>query len=213
MIGAGVVSASWGYALGREALKGVSQPDARPSSQPSSPRGNAPRRDEVLILPEEDILEDVRSRMSGEARSEAPSNGNKALGADLPSDPNQAATLVSNAEAGFPIVGSDQNVTLEVRSTRQQGSSLVLDVSLQNAGSRPVKFLYSFMNITDNQGRAFSANTEGLPGELPADSQAFSGVVSIPIALLDDSENLSLSLTDYPDQQLQLQLSDIPVVR
>ena len=58
-----------------------------------------------------------------------------------------------------------------------------------------------------------SAITEGLPGELPADGQEFSGTVSIPTALLEDSKKLSLTLTDYPDQKLQLKMSEIPVVR
>ncbi|NJL23691.1 MAG: hypothetical protein HC895_27475, partial [Leptolyngbyaceae cyanobacterium SM1_3_5] len=30
MVGAGVVSAAWGYAVGGEALKGVTQPNGRP---------------------------------------------------------------------------------------------------------------------------------------------------------------------------------------
>lgn len=69
------------------------------------------------------------------------------------------------------------------------------------------------MNVTDDQGRAFSANTEGLPGQLPPNSDAFTGTVSIPTALLGDARSLSLTLTDYPNQQLQLQVTDIPIAR
>lgn len=104
-------------------------------------------------------------------------------------------------------------MTLEVRSASQQGGSLLLNVSMKNEGSSAVRFLYSFLNITDDQGRALSAITEGLPGELPANGEEFSGTVSIPTALLENSQKISLTLTDYPDQKLQLKMSDIPVVR
>jgi hypothetical protein len=104
-------------------------------------------------------------------------------------------------------------VTLEVRSASQQGGSLLLNVSLKNDGANAVRFLYSFLNVTDDQGRALSAITEGLPGELPPNGQEFSGTVSIPTALLENAKRLSLTLTDYPDQKLQLKMSEIPVVR
>jgi hypothetical protein len=84
---------------------------------------------------------------------------------------------------------------------------------MKNDGSNPVRFLYSFLNVTDDQGRALSAITEGLPGELPANSQEFTGTVSIPTALLEDAKKLSLTLTDYPDQKLQLKMAEIPVNR
>ena len=63
------------------------------------------------------------------------------------------------------------------------------------------------------QGRALSAITEGLPGELPPDGQEYNGTVSIPSALIENAQKLSLTLTDYPDQRLQLKMSEIPVAR
>lgn len=89
----------------------------------------------------------------------------------------------------------------------------MIDVSLKNDSDRSVQFLYSFLNVTDERGRALSATTEGLPGELPANQQKSSGTIKISTALLDDAEKLSLTLTDYPDQRLQLQISGIPVVK
>ncbi|MBW4653670.1 MAG: hypothetical protein KME20_11635 [Kaiparowitsia implicata GSE-PSE-MK54-09C] len=62
MVGAGVVSAAWGYALGREALKGVTQPDVRPTVL--SEGESQARTDDVLIIPEEKILEDVKARVN-----------------------------------------------------------------------------------------------------------------------------------------------------
>jgi hypothetical protein len=226
MIAAGVVSGSWGFAIGREALKGVTQPDSRPRQGGNITQGNTPHRQQLMLLKEEDILKNVKARTSGRAA------------ADLPSDPNQAQTIsdrtktaievvdssspdktASNREAvdqptaNFPLSSENQGMRLEVRSVRQQNGYLLLDVSLQNSGSRSVQFLYSFMNVTDNQGRAFTANTEGLPRRVPPNRQPFSGTVSIPAALLTDAQTLSLNLTDYPNQQLQLQVSGIPVVR
>lgn len=89
----------------------------------------------------------------------------------------------------------------------------MLNVRLKNEGGDAVRFLYSFLNVTDNQGRALSAITDGLPGELPATGEEFSGTVSIPSALLEDAKTLSLTLTDYPDQKLQLKMSEIPIAR
>jgi hypothetical protein len=67
MIGAGVVSASWGFTLGREALTGVRQPDARPTSgTPSASQQSASgHHGDVMLAKEAEILEKVKTRMSG----------------------------------------------------------------------------------------------------------------------------------------------------
>lgn len=70
MVAAGVVSAAWGYALGREALQGITQPDVRPASNVGESDGNPPHRDELILLKEADILEDVEARMNGNAAVE-----------------------------------------------------------------------------------------------------------------------------------------------
>jgi hypothetical protein len=82
---------------------------------------------------------------------------------------------------------------------------------MQNKGNESIRFLYSFLDISDDKGRTLSAITEGLPAELPAKGSVFKGTISIPTALLDDVKQISLSLTDYPAQKLKLQLSDIPI--
>jgi hypothetical protein len=84
-------------------------------------------------------------------------------------------------------------------------------VKMQNKGKDSVRFLYSFLDVTDDKGRTLSASTEGLPAELPANGPSFSGIVSIPTALLDDVNKISLALTDYPAQKLKLEVLDIPV--
>ncbi|MFN9401874.1 MAG: hypothetical protein ACK57T_19325, partial [Dolichospermum sp.] len=98
-----------------------------------------------------------------------------------------------------------------VQSVRYSGGDLLLRVNMQNKGPDSVRFLYSFLDITDDKGRTLSGITEGLPAELPAKGAEVKGTISIPTALLDDVKQISLSLTDYPAQRLKLQLSDIPV--
>lgn len=215
MIGAGVVSAAVGYRLGREALKGITQPDTRPTSNMARRNTNASGTQHVVILKEADILADVKARMEGKVTPEAEPQNNQPAATPESSDSssNPEGNSTTKAMALLPLSSSDQGVTLEVRSTRRQGAMLVLDVALRNDGLQPVEFLYSFMNVKDDQGQALSASTEGLPSELPPESNTFSGEVRIPSALVGESEKLSLSLTDYPNQQLQLNLAGIPVVQ
>jgi hypothetical protein len=202
MIGAGVISASWGYTLGREALKGITQPDTRPGSTLGDTQ-NSPshRREELVLLKEEEILKQVKARINQETASPGEQPQSKAS--------PEASPSLSPVEVTASV--QDQDVNFQVTNVRQEGDSLVLDVSLQNNGSTPVRFLYSFLTITDNQGRTLDGSTDGLPGELLPNGEAVSGVVRIPVALLDGVGRLSLSLTDYPNQSLKLEVADIPV--
>lgn len=209
MFGAGVVSAAFGFAIGREALKGITQPDIRPNS--NGGRSPAPaRRDEVVLLRESDILAKVKARMEGGA-TKSPAATEKVENNNRNSGTNENTN--DNAQTKLPLTNQNRGVTLAVNSVREQSGNLVMNVSLRNEQNQAVQFLYSFLNVVDDKGRALSANTEGLPTEVPANSQTFSGTVSIPTALLENSKQLSLTLTDYPDQRLQLQISGIPVMK
>ncbi len=230
MLGAGFVSAMWGFTLGHEALKGVTQPDVRPTKKLADNQQTTSGKEGVSILREEDILTRVKAYINGRGNDSKPENkasktDNEQSNNSSQSDDNQLASsetdpltpqaslASTNSNLKLPIKSQDRGVTLEIRSANQQGGSLLLNVSLKNQSTDAVRFLYSFLNITDNQGRPLSAITEGLPGELPANGQEFSGTVSIPSALLEDAKTLSLTLTDYPDQKLQLKMSEIPVAR
>ncbi|HIK54466.1 MAG TPA: hypothetical protein IGS37_04815 [Synechococcales cyanobacterium M55_K2018_004] len=203
MMGAGFVSASLGYALGREALKGITQPDLRPTAVGEANKKKAAHQ-AMMIVPEEKILADVQARISGKPASPA---------AVAPVAPSPTPQVTPPSNGNFPISSEVQGVTLQVLNAQKQGDVLLLNVSLQNSSNTPVKFLYSSLSLTDNQGKMFNANTEGLPGELPPGGEVFAGTISIPLALLAGSETLSLTLMDYPDQQLKFELSGIPVVR
>lgn len=65
MIGAGVTSASVGYQLGRDALKGITQPDARPLNKLSDSQGKPVRREGLTFLKESEILSNVKAQMQG----------------------------------------------------------------------------------------------------------------------------------------------------
>ena len=216
MIGAGSVSALWGFTLGHEALDGVTQPDTNPTKKLA---GNQPTTDKhkgLIILSERDILVQVYDQIYGKGQKDKTVAQEKKQSSE---DQKPQESFIkspdeqkSSSAAKFPIKGQDQGVTLEVVEVSQQGGSLLLDVNLKNDGRKAVRFLYSFLDVRDDQGRALSAITDGLPGELPANGDIFSGTVRIPTALLDDAKKISLTLTDYPDQKLQLKLSQIPVV-
>lgn len=63
MFGAGIVSSSWGYALGRQALTGVRQPETRPSNATAANRSGESQR-ELVLLDETKIIEEVETRIS-----------------------------------------------------------------------------------------------------------------------------------------------------
>lgn len=65
MVGAGIVSSSWGYALGRQALMGVRQPDTRPASSAASNQAIPNAGHRAILRDEQEIITDVEARMSG----------------------------------------------------------------------------------------------------------------------------------------------------
>jgi len=222
MLSAGFVSAMWGFAIGHEALQGVTQPDVRPTKKLAGSQSTSSSKEGLSLLKEKDILTNVDAYIRGKGQNTSTEQEQSSQSSQTENSQQSASGQIFSRQATFtstnnslelPVKTQDQGVTLEVRSASQQGGSLSLDVKLRNDGPADVRFLYSFLNVTDDRGRALSAITEGLPGELPANGQEFSGTVSIPVALLDESEKLSITLTDYPDQKLQLKTSEIPVVR
>lgn len=84
MIGAGVVSGSWGYILGREALRGITQPETRPGQLADTDGESAPRSG-LTILNEDEIINDVRARMAGNTPTAAVNTPTTAI-TDRPTD-------------------------------------------------------------------------------------------------------------------------------
>lgn len=211
MLGAGYMSAIWGLTIGLEALKGVNQPDARPTNKIKLRKRNSQQQNATVMLKEEDIITNVNARIEGKGKKVKPE---KPQLEKQSSKQSSQVTLVADVESlqpGFPRVHKTQGVTLEVRSARFSGGSLRLKVNFKNEGDKTVRFSSSFLDVADDRGQALSANTEGLPWELPPNGKIFPSTVSISSALLDDVKKVSMTLTDYPEQQLRLQMVDIPV--
>ncbi len=211
MVGSGYVSSMLAYGIGHEALKSVTKPDARPATKIKTRKPTWQKEGAVVMLKEQDIINTVKARISGKGKKVRPQKVRQSTQSSNTVAPK--AQLVATKETpqpGFPISTTNQDVTLSVTSARYSGGALVLKLNIKNKGDRTVRFLYSFMDVTDDRGRTLSANTEGLPEELPPDGNN-TGTISIPAALLDDVKKLSLQLTDYPEQQLQLLIANIPV--
>jgi hypothetical protein len=204
MLGAGVFTATWGYAIGREALKGITQPDSRPTNRGTAKNSNG--REELVMLKEEDIIKSVKEKINSTSRAGSP---NASSGSNASPQAKSDSGTVKGAK--LPILARSNDVAMEVTGIRKQSDSLVLDVAMKNDGGQGVKFLYSFLNVTDDKGRLIVAETTGLPSELPAKSDRFTGTISIPTSMLDDAQKLSIQLSDYPDQKLQLKMADIPI--
>ena len=113
----------------------------------------------------------------------------------------------------FPMKSQEKGVTLEVLSVRKQGESVLLNVKLKNEGANSLRFLDNSLNVKDERDRTLFKTTDGLPQELPANGQEFSGTVTVPTALWEGARTLSLTLTDYPAGKLQLKIPEIPIAR
>ncbi|MDF5722426.1 MAG: hypothetical protein PUP91_18440 [Rhizonema sp. PD37] len=216
MLGAGSVSAFLGFNVGSKALKGVTSPDARPTTKFANSKATSPQHGGLVFLNEQEILKTVKARIEGKtkadkSRSSDDDDEDKSKKKALEKKPQQVAE--EKPQVGFPVAAQSEGISLSVQSTRYSGAALLLNVKMQNKGKDSVHFLYSFLDVTDDKGRTLSASTDGLPAELPANGPIFSGTISIPTALLDDVKRLSLALTDYPAQKLRLEVSDIPVAR
>jgi hypothetical protein len=213
MLGAGSVSAFLGFTMGSAALKGVSSPDSRPTTKFGSNK-NRVQQVGITLLNEKEIIENTKARIQENKNSPTKNNNNEKTKNQPKKQENSQTSqnfIEEKLEPGFPVVSESEGVTMSVRSVRYSGGDLLLNVKMQNQSDETVRFLYSFLDVSDDKGRTLSAITEGLPAELPANGPTFTGTISIPTALLDDVGSISLALTDYPAQKLKLRLSDIPV--
>ena len=203
MLVAGSGSAYLSYRMGEEALKGVTQPDVS-SDQSLKKEKIVGNYKGLKLISEREILVNVYNLTHGTKKSY-----NSAKKAE------KSKQLIDSQQnhAFVPIRDQADGVSMEVVKSQQQGNSLLLDVTLRNEGSKAVRFLYSFLDVRDDRGRALSAISDGLPGELPANGEKFSGTLRIPTVLLDNAQKISVTLTDYPEQKLELKLKDIPVTR
>ncbi len=201
----GSISAKIAYELGQEAIKGVKQPESNPLKKLGLNNvNNNNNNQKSKFISEKEILVKVYDFVYYEGNIPGKDNNNNEDGSFI-SIPGE------EEKSPFPVSTTDENVVMTVERMTRQGGALLLDLSLTNKSTEKVEFLYSFMDIRDPQNRALSGITDGLPRQIPPNGQAYSGTVRIPISLLETSEKISLSLTDYPSQEVNLTIMDIPI--
>lgn len=213
MLGAGSVSAFWGFTLGSAALQGVSTPDSRPTNKFANTKANSSQQGGVIMLKEKEILKAVKARIEGKTKTATRKRKNNKKKSKQQKKKTASIKKKEKFQAGFPIKAKSEGVSLSVQSARFSGGALELQVKMQNQSTQTARFLYTFLDVTDDKGRTLSASTEGLPAELPPEGPIYTGRVIVPTALLNDVQRISLTLTDYPAQKLRLTVSDIPVER
>ncbi|NJN73734.1 MAG: hypothetical protein HC799_13465 [Limnothrix sp. RL_2_0] len=220
MVGAGTVSALYGFTLGYGALQGVKQPEGNPSQQlvrnrpADSPN---PQNNNIELVSEREVIvavyDKIYAKEQGLKEQAAPQP--KSSFVKLP----DGKTITPNAEeiaavsSPFPLATEVEDISLAVNDVRSLGSYLVMDVTLQNSSRESIRFLYNFLELKDQDGRLLSAQTEGLPGEIPANNQEYVGTIRIPTVLVEEIDSISLHLSDYPSQEITLEILDIPMVR
>lgn len=124
MIGAGVVSGSWGYTLGREALRGVTQPETRPGHVGVSDGESAPQSG-LAILNEEELINNAKSRMAGNTPTAA-----------VPSPVSDPPASSQREPSSEPVVGVEERLE-EDRGT----SDALVDESVDGQAVTPVNNL------------------------------------------------------------------------
>ena len=211
MLAGGSASAYIGYLMGSEALKVVTQPDSNSQESVSKSKAKSGSHKGLKIIEEREILVNVYDHIYNQTKK---NNQSKQSATKSKSILAKKEGKNQNTPSGFvPIKDSDGGVTIEVSQAIFQGSSLILGVKLKNESPNSVRFLYSFMDVRDDQNRSLSTITEGLPSELPANGQEFQGNLIVPRSLLNNSRNISLTLKDYPEQELELKLENISVTK
>ncbi len=202
IVGAGAGSAYMGYRLGAEALKGVSQPEDNPTRKLGNRQKAYSKPKEFQPLNERAILVRVYDHIH---------NHNKKGNKEENSANNKASEPSASQSRQLPLATTDQDVTLQVVNVTPEADNLILSVNLTNDGGEAVQFLYSFLEVKNEQGETIGATVEGLPETLPANGKSIEGIVKIPLSLVSEQSTLSLSLTDYPEQKRKLMIKDIPL--
>lgn len=202
MLIAGSLSAVAGYFFGRESLRGVTQPVVNPILGDVNSNAEALGQRQTL-LKEGDIIAQVEKITKVKPKPATSPTPDASPSPEVSDDPSAAP--------GFPRTVTDQGVKLTINTVTRASGNLVLDVTLQNESPHNLQFSYTFLDVISDDGTSLIAITQGLPTELPADSDPFSGTIQIPLVSLDEVKTLSLSLADFPNQDVKLSLKDIPL--
>jgi hypothetical protein len=203
MLTAGIISGVLGFISGHTALKGVTQPDIRPNNNKG---GSNFSTKNLEMLPERDAIASAKKQMG---MDEPKKDVQQAKDAKKQAEAFEKA-VKNDPVAKLPIVREDQGIVMAVKSVATQGNNVKLELTLVNQGSQSVNFGQSTINVTNDRAQGISANTVGLPSNLPANGKEVKITLSIPKNALDKVKTISLQLTDI-DKKLQLEASGIPV--
>jgi hypothetical protein len=213
-LGAGAAAGFLAYKFGSQSLEAIKSPPQSPAQKLPLDNPSAQKSSQGFqIISEKDILVKVYDYVHAQKEARKNKSVNQQSSTSKEETIPQDSPPKSEQKSFLPLRGQDRGVTMEVTDINEQQDSLLLTVNLKNNGQETVKFLYSFLDIKDEQNVSISAIATGLPTELPANGQNFSGQISIPLSLLNDSKKISLSLPDYPEQNLLLQIPAIPILR
>ena len=202
----GSISAKLAYHLGQEAIKGVNPLESNPLKQLDLDSATLANHKKQKFIQEKEILVRVYDFIYHGGVENIPT-------ASENDDEDSFIRLPEEEQTVFPISSSDNGVTMRVQKATKKGGTLLLDLDLTNKSTEKVEFLYDLLDIRDSENNYLTGIADGLPRKIPPDGQVYSGKVRIPISLLDSSEKISLSLTDYPNQEIKLTILDIPVKR
>jgi hypothetical protein len=212
----GTASAIVGYFFGYQSLKGVTQPDKNPFLGADASGQQYPRQGNQFVS-EQDIIAQVEKQIKGGNKAQKDAKKESAENKDKDKDKEKGATASSSPSPktgqakSLPITAENQGVKLEIRSLAVAEDTLTLGVVLRNEGNAAVQFLYDFLDITDDQSQTFSTEVKGLPTDLKAKSETFNGTIKVMGVSAETSKALTLSLSDYPEQKIKLEVSGIPV--
>lgn len=108
-------------------------------------------------------------------------------------------------------LGDGPAVVMRVDRVVLVGGGLLLSVSLQNNGAEPVEFLYSFLEVRDQNNNLLSSFTESLPQSLPGDTKAYGGTIELFGPLPESVSSVSVRLASYPDEKVKLEINSIAI--
>ncbi len=211
MLIVGSISGAVGYVFARQSLKGITQPATNPFLNNGDDLDRRPRQG-ADFLSEKDLVAKVKAQTSGAKvakQKKAAPKKNKDKSKAKSSEQDQKSS--KSKPKSLPIKVENKGMNFEVKSLSQEDDTLTLNVALQNNSDKPLQFVYTFLDITDDQGQALFSEIRGLPTEFKPKGEIFFGTIKILDVPPESVEKISLSLNDYPDQNVKLDVQNIPV--
>ena len=199
-----------GYLFGRNSLKGITQPDLNPFLNSVGDTSENPRQG-LGFLKEDELIKKVQVQTRGAEAKPAKPEAKKDSSKKDDKQAGQKKPEVKKADGKFPIRLESEQVKMDIRSLVQEEEEIVLSVAMTNGSDKPVQFIYTFLDVSDNKGYSLTSEVVGIPETLDPKSETHVGTIRVLDTPPGAATRLSLKLTDYPDQKIDLAVKDIPV--